>query len=561
MPRCNTIDDNDPDDRRNPVQGLMMNWPLMISSIIRHADRCHGDTEVVSRTIEGPIHRYTYRDAHTRARRLANALVRLGAREGDCVATLAWNGFRHFELYYAVSGMGAVIHTVNPRLFHDQLTYIVNHAGDRIVCFDLTFLPLVEKLAPACPSVTTWIALTDRAHMPASSPLRNLLCYEDLVEAESDEFDWPDFDENTAAALCYTSGTTGNPKGALFSHRSTVLHAMACCMPDAKGYSAQSVILPIVPMFHVNAWGIPYSAPIVGAKLVFPGAGLDGKSLYELFESEKVETSAGVPTVWLGLINHMKQNNLRFSTFKSTTIGGSACPPAMMKTLRDDFGVRVQHGWGMTEMSPVGTIGSPKAKHRDLTPDQRMALSLKQGRPLYGVEMKIVDAEGQALPCDGVAAGNVMVRGPWVVRDYFRSNLPSPLSADGWFPTGDVGSIDADGYLTITDRSKDVIKSGGEWISSIELENIAIGHPAVIEAAVIGVAHPKWDERPLLLIVKRDGASVTRDDMLNFYDGKIAKWCMPDDVVFVDELPHTATGKLSKKTLREKYRDYRLPTG
>jgi fatty-acyl-CoA synthase len=559
MPRCSTIGDNDDHDRRNPVQGLMMNWPLMISSIIRHADRCHGDTEVVSRTVEGPIHRYTYRDAHARARRLANALVRLGVGEGDCVATLAWNGFRHFELYYAVSGMGAVVHTINPRLFHDQLTYIVNHAGDRIICFDLTFLPLVEKLAPACRTVTTWIALTDRAHMPASSPLRNLLCYDDLVEAESDAFDWPEFDENTAAALCYTSGTTGNPKGALFSHRSTVLHAMACCMPDAKAYSAQSVILPIVPMFHVNAWGIPYSAPLVGAKIVFPGPGLDGKSLYELFESEKVETSAGVPTVWLGVINYMKQNNLKFSSFRSTTIGGSACPPAMMKSLRDDFGVRVQHGWGMTEMSPVGTIGSPKAKHLDLTPDQRMALSLKQGRPLYGVEMKIVDAAGDELPRDGVAAGNVMVKGPWVVRDYFKSELPGPLSADGWFPTGDVGSIDADGYLTITDRSKDVIKSGGEWISSIELENIAVGHPAVIEAAVIGVAHPKWDERPLLLVVKRDGATVTRDDMLKFYDGKIAKWWMPDDVVFVDELPHTATGKLSKKTLREKYRDYRLP--
>jgi 3-(methylthio)propionyl---CoA ligase len=538
----------------------MMNWPLMIASIIRHADRCHGDAQIVSRTVEGPIHRYTYREAHARARRLANALVRLGVAPGDCVATLAWNGFRHFELYYAVSGMGAVIHTINPRLFHDQLTYIINHAGDRVVCFDLTFLALVEKLAPACAAVSTWIALTDRAHMPASSTLTNLLCYEELLAAESDTFDWPELDENTAAALCYTSGTTGNPKGALFSHRSTVLHAMAVCLPDAKGYSAQSVILPIVPMFHVNAWGIPYSAPLVGAKLVFPGAALDGKSLYELFESEKVDTSAGVPTVWLGVINYMKQNDLKFSTFRSTTIGGSACPPAMMKALRDDFGVRVHHGWGMTEMSPVGTIGAPKAKHMNLPPDERMALALKQGRPLYGVEMKIVDAEGKELPRDGVAAGNVMVKGPWVVRDYFKSELPSPLSADGWFPTGDVGSIDADGYLTITDRSKDVIKSGGEWISSIELENVAVSHPAVIEAAVIGVVHPKWDERPLLLVVKRDGASVTRDDMLKFYDGKVAKWWMPDDVVFVDELPHTATGKLSKKTLREKYKDYRLPT-
>jgi fatty-acyl-CoA synthase len=538
----------------------MMNWPLMISSVLRHADRCHGDAEIVSRTVEGPIHRYTYRDAHVRARKLANALARLRVTPGECVGTLAWNGYRHFELYYAVSGMGAVIHTINPRLFHDQLTYIVNHAGDRVVFFDLTFLPLVEKLAPSCPTVTTWVAMTDRAHLPASAALPGVLCYEDLLAGETDDYAWPEFDENTAAALCYTSGTTGNPKGALFSHRSTVLHAMACCLPDAKGYSARSVVLPIVPMFHVNAWGIPYSAPLVGAKLVFPGAGLDGKSLYELFESERVETSAGVPTVWLGLIQYMKQNNLRFSTFKSTTIGGSACPPAMMRTLRDDFGVRVQHGWGMTEMSPVGTIGTPKGKHRDLSPDERLALALKQGRPLYGVEMKIVDAAGCDLPHDGVASGNVMVRGPWVVRDYFRSELPSPLSADGWFPTGDVGAIDPDSYLQITDRSKDVIKSGGEWISSIELENIAIGHPGVIEAAVIGVPHPKWDERPLLLVVRKDGAAVTRDELLRFYDGKIAKWCMPDDVLFVEDLPHTATGKLSKKTLREKYRDYRLPT-
>jgi fatty-acyl-CoA synthase len=537
-----------------------MNWPLMIASIIQHADRCHGDAEIVSRTVEGPIHRYTYRDAHTRARRLANALRRRGVGDGDRVGTLAWNGFRHFELYYAVSGMGAVIHTVNPRLFDDQLVYIVNHASDRIVCFDLTFVPLVEKLAPRCPKVETWVAMTDREHMPASASLPNLVCYEELVAAESDAFAWPELDENTAAALCYTSGTTGNPKGALFSHRSTVLHALACCMPDVKNYSSHSVVLPIVPMFHVNAWGIPYSAPMVGAKLVFPGAGLDGRSLYELFESEGVETSAGVPTVWIGLINYMKQNNLKFTTLRSTTIGGSACPPAMMKTLRDEFGVRVQHGWGMTEMSPVGTIGTPKAKHRGLDPEQRMALALKQGRPLYGVEMKAVDAAGNELPRDGVSSGNIMVRGPWVVRDYFESDAASPLSADGWFPTGDVGAIDEDGYLTITDRSKDVIKSGGEWISSIELENIAMGHPLVLEAAVIGVSHPKWSERPLLVVVKREGASVTREDLLRYYDGKTAKWSIPDDVVFLEELPHTATGKLSKKTLRDRFRDYRLPT-
>ncbi len=539
--------------------GLMMHWPLLISSLIRHADRCHGDAEIVSRTVEGPIHRYTYREAHTRARKLVNALARLGVVAGDRVGTLAWNGYRHFELYYAASGMGAVIHTINPRLFHEQLTYIINHAGDRLVFFDLTFMPLVEKLAPSCPEVTTWVALTDRAHMPVSA-LPNLLCYETLIEGESDEYAWPEFDENTAAGLCYTSGTTGNPKGVLFSHRSTVLHAMATCLPDAKNYSSQSVVLPIVPMFHVNAWGIPYSAPLVGAKLVFPGPGLDGKSLYELFEGERVDSSAGVPTVWLGLIQYMQQNRLKFSTLKRTTIGGSACPPAMMRTLRDEFGVTVVHGWGMTETSPVGTIGAPKAKHANLSVDERFAMSVKQGRPLYGIEMKITDADGKDLPHDGLAAGDVMVRGPWVMRDYFRNDAPSPLTPDGWFPTGDVGTIDPDGYLQITDRSKDVIKSGGEWISSIEIENIAIGHPGVMEAAVIGVAHPKWNERPLLLVVKRADARLTREEMLAFYHGKIAKWSAPDDVVFVDELPHTATGKLSKKTLREKYRDYRLPT-
>jgi len=538
--------------------GLMMHWPLLISSLIRHADRWHGDAEIVSRTVEGPIHRYTYRDAHTRARKVANALARLGVAAGDFVATLAWNGYRHFELYYGVSGTGAVIHTINPRLFHDQLTYIIEHAGDRLVFFDLTFLPLIERLARACPGVTTWIALTDRAHMPAST--LDLLCYEDLLAAESDDYEWPEFDENTAAGLCYTSGTTGHPKGVLFSHRSTVLHAMATCLPDAKGYSAQSVILPIVPMFHVNAWGIPYSAPLVGAKLVFPGAGMDARSLYELFESEGVNGSAGVPTVWLSLIQYMKQNNLQFSTLKSTTIGGAACPSAMIQALRDDFGVRVMHGWGMTEMSPVGTIGSPKAKHANLSPDECLALSLKQGRPPYGVEMKIVDGNGQDLPNDGVATGNVAVKGPWVLRDYFRSETSATLTADGWFATGDVGSIDADGYLKITDRSKDVIKSGGEWISSIELENIAVGHPAVIEAAVIGVFHPKWNERPLLIAVKKEGASVTRDELLAFYEGKVAKWWTPDDVVFVDGLPHTATGKLSKKALREQYKEYRLVT-
>ncbi|MFI4887769.1 MAG: 3-(methylthio)propionyl-CoA ligase [Burkholderiales bacterium] len=540
------------------MQGLMMNMPLMISSLIRHADRFHGDTEIVSRTVEGPIHRYTYHDAHVRSRKLARALSRLGVRDADRVATLAWNGYRHFELYYAVSGMGAIIHTINPRLFPDQLAYIVNHAEDTAVFFDLTFAPLIEKLSPICKGVKAWVAMTDQAHMPHGAPA-DWLCYENLLAAENDDYEWPEFDENRASGLCYTSGTTGHPKGVLFSHRSTILHAFAALLPDAMNYSARSVVLPIVPMFHVNAWGIPYAAPIAGAKLVFPGSALDGKSLYELFESEHVTNSGGVPTVWLGLARYMKENGLRFSTFKVTTIGGAACPAALMKSLRDDFGVDVLHAWGMTEMSPVGTIGMPKAKHVALPPNDRFDLALKQGRPLYGVDMKIVDGDGNELPRDGMTPGNLLVKGPFVARGYFRDDGSDPLTADGWFSTGDVGTIDADGYLQITDRSKDVIKSGGEWISSIELENIAIGHPGVMEAAVIGVRHPKWDERPLLVVVKKPGAELTRQALLDFYEGRTARWWIPDDVVFVGELPHTATGKLSKRTLRETFRDHELP--
>ena len=539
------------------LRGLMMDVPLLVSSLIEHADKFHGDTEIVSRTVEGPIHRYTYRDAHRRARQLAQALARLGVEAGDRVGTLAWNGYRHFELYFGVSGMGAVIHTVNPRLFPEQLAYIVAHAEDKYVFFDLTFAPLVEKLAPQCKSVRGWIAMTDRAHMPKAD-IPTLLCYEELLAAEDGAYDWPRFDEWTAAGLCYTSGTTGNPKGVLYTHRSTIVHAYAASLPDVFAASARMTILPVVPMFHVNAWSIPYLAPLNGCKVVFPGAGLDGKSLYELFEAERVTVTAGVPTVWLGLLGYMRQNDLKFSTLERAIVGGSAAPPAMIREFDEGYGVHCQHAWGMTEMSPLGTLCTLKGNQLALPPEEQFALLCKQGRVIYGVEMAIVDGDGKRLPHDGKAFGDLMVRGPWITSGYFKDEGGSPLR-DGWFPTGDVATIDPDGFMQITDRSKDVVKSGGEWISTIELENIAVAHPAIAEAAVIGVRHPKWDERPIVVAVKKSGAEVTREALLAFYDGKVAKWMIPDDVVFVAELPHTATGKLSKLTLRQHMKDYKLP--
>ena len=545
------------------MQGLMMDVPLLISSLIEHADRHHGDTEIVSRLVEGGIHRYTYRDAHRRAKRLAGALTRLGVRASDRVGTLAWNGYRHLEAFYGISGMGAIMHTINPRLFPEQIAYIANHAEDSYVLFDLTFVPLIEKLAPSCKTVKGWIVMTDRAHMPKAG-IPNLICYEELIDAQSDNYEWPQFDERTASSLCYTSGTTGNPKGVLYSHRSTVLHAYAAALPDALDVSARDVMLPVVPMFHANAWALPYSCALVGAKMVLPGAQLDGKSLYELFETERVTVSAGVPTVWLALLQHMGQNKLRFSTMNRTVIGGSACPPAMIKSFQDDYGVQVLHAWGMTEMSPIGTVSILKSKHLTLAKDQRYAIQNKQGRVVYGVDMKIVGDDGKELPWDGKAFGNLLVRGPWISKGYFKGEGGNPLRTDAkgvaWFPTGDVGTIDADGYMQITDRSKDVIKSGGEWISSIDLENTAMAHPAVAEAAVIGVVHPKWDERPLLVVVRKKDAELTREQLLQFFEGKIAKWWMPDDVVFVDQLPHTATGKLLKTKLREDFKSYKLPT-
>jgi 3-(methylthio)propionyl---CoA ligase len=539
------------------MMGLMMDMPLLISDLIRHADRHHGATEIVSKTVEGGMHRYTYRDAHKRARQLAKALQALGVKMNDRIGTLAWNGYRHFEIYYAVTGIGSIIHTINPRLFPDQITYIANHAEDSYIFFDITFAPLLEKLAPALKSVKGFVAMTDRAHMPKEK-IPNLLCYEELLAAQDDRLEWPSFDERSAACLCYTSGTTGNPKGALYSHRSTMLHAYAAALPDALNLSARDTILPVVPMFHVNAWGLPYSCALMGARLVFPGQHLDGKSLHELFESERVTMSAGVPTVWLGLLHYMKANNLRFSTMKSTVIGGSACPPAMLRTFQEDYGVQVLHAWGMTEMSPLGTVCTFKEKHQRASPEERLALQNKQGRAIFGVDLRIVDENGKELPHDGKAFGDLQVRGPWIISSYFKGEGGDPLK-DGWFPTGDVVTIDPDGYIQITDRSKDVIKSGGEWISSIDLENIAVAHPAIQEAAVIGVRHPKWDERPVVIAVKKQGQEVSKEELLKFYEGKIAKWWMPDDVLFVADLPHTATGKLSKLQLRQKFSDYRLP--
>ncbi len=538
------------------MQQSMMQRPLLISALIEFAEANHGDTEIVSRRVEGDIHRYTYRDANRRAKQLANALRHLGVKVGDRIGTLAWNGYRHFEIYYGVSGMGAITHTINPRLFPEQIAYIVNHAEDGYLFFDMTFLPLVEALAPKLPTIKAFIAMTDRAHMP-DAKIANLLCYEDLLAAEAADFEWPQFDENTPSGLCYTSGTTGNPKGVLYTHRSTIFHTFAAMSPEAFCLSSHDVVLPVVPMFHVNAWGTPYICAAAGAKLVFPGPALDGASLYALFEGEGVTMSAGVPTVWMGLLNYVKSNNLKFSTFKETVIGGSACPPAMIKSFEHEFGVTVVHAWGMTEMSPLGTMCRLKLKHQTMSADQQDAVKAKQGRAIFGVEMKIVDDEGRTLPNDGKAAGDLMVRGPWVVDTYFKEEKSALI--DGWFATGDVANIDADGYMQITDRSKDVIKSGGEWISSIDLENIAVSHASVFEAAVIGVPHPKWDERPLVLAVLKPNAAVTRDELIKFYDGKIAKWMIPDDVVFVDKLPHTATGKLLKTKLRDEYKDYKLP--
>jgi 3-(methylthio)propionyl---CoA ligase len=537
------------------LAGQMMHMPLLISSLITHAARHSGDTEIVSKRVEGDLYRCTWSAAELRARKVAQALARLGCQMGDRVGTLAWNGYRHLEIYYGASGNGFVCHTVNPRLFPQQIAWIINDAADRILCFDLNLLALVEKIAADCKTVEHFVLLGSRAQMPAQTAIPGLLCYEALVEAETGDLAWPVLDENAASSICYTSGTTGDPKGVVYSHRSTVLHSYAAALPDAMNLSSRDVVLPVVPMFHVNAWGLPYSTAMVGCKVVFPGPYLDGKSLYELFEAEQVTFSAGVPTVWMGLLAHMQAHRLTFSSFRCTVIGGAACPPSMIDTLEDDFGIEVVHAWGMTELSPLGTLSRLRAKHADLPKEEQRRLLAKQGKAPFGIDLQIIDGAGAALPWDGRTSGELMVKGHWVVSDYFGSQK-APLR-DGWFPTGDVATIDEDGFMQVTDRSKDMIKSGGEWISSITLENIAVGHPAVQQAAAISVPHPQWGERPLLAIVLKPGAAVGRADLLAFFEGKVPAWQVPDDVIFLPELPQTATGKIQKLRLREAFKDHR----
>jgi acyl-CoA synthetase (AMP-forming)/AMP-acid ligase II len=543
--------------------GLMQDQPLLISNLIEFADKHHSDSEVVSRRVEGDIHRYTWSDVARRSRQVANALDGMKLGFSDRVATIAWNGYRHLELYFGVSGSGRVLHTINPRLHPEQIAWIANHAEDQVLCFDMTFLPIIQAVHSKCPTVKHWVAMCDADKLPADTGIPNLISYEAWMGSQKTTYQWPVFDENTASSMCYTSGTTGHPKAALYSHRSTTLHAYAAALPDVMCISARDAILPVVPMFHVNAWGIPYSAALTGAKLVFPGPGMDGKSVYEMIENEGVTYAAGVPTVWQMLLGHMKPNGLKFSTLKRTVIGGSACPPAMIDAFRDDYGVEVLHAWGMTELSPLGTLCTLKNKHLKLPKEQQMKLLLKQGRAIYGVDMKIVNDAGDNQPHDGKAYGDLLVKGPWVVANYYKGEGdPLVTDKDGqrWFPTGDVATIDADGFMQITDRSKDVIKSGGEWISSIDIENIAVAHPAVAMAACIGVPHPKWDERPIVAVVKKPDAHVSREELLAFYEGKTAKWQIPDDVVFVDAIPLGATGKMLKTKLREQLKDYKLPS-
>ena len=542
------------------MHGLMMDTQLLVSMILRHAERHHPHREIVSVTADNPLHRYTFADCCRRTRQLANALDQLGLQQGDRVATLAWNDYRHLEMYYGVGGAGYVCHTINPRLFPEQIIFIINHAEDKWIFTDPMFVPLLEKITGHTPGVEGYVVMTNDENMPETT-LKNAVSYESLIGAESDAYEWPELDERAAVALCYTSGTTGDPKGVLYSHRSTILHAYAGVAPDVINLSNRDCVLPVVPLFHVNAWGLPYSALMVGAKLVFPGPKMgDGETLYGLLESEEVTLALGVPTVWLALLQYTAQAGKRMNKLQRTIIGGAAVPESMIREFQDVHDVIVHQGWGMTEMSPLGTLNSPKAGMESLTDDESIVIATKAGRGIFGCELRIVDDDSNELPWDGVAYGALQVRGPWVCSDYFKlEGTGGSHMEDGWFDTGDVATIDPDGYLAITDRTKDVIKSGGEWISSIEIENTAIGHPAVAEAAVIGVAHPKWTERPLLIVIRAEGQDPSKEEILAWFDGKIAKWWLPDDVVFVDELPHTATGKIKKVELRKQFADYQLP--
>jgi fatty-acyl-CoA synthase len=539
--------------------GLMQNWPLTVDRILDHAANWHGEREIVSRSVEGPIVRTTYAEVRARAKKLTNALKGLGVKPGDRVATLAWNTGRHIEAWYAIMGMGAVCHTLNPRLFAEQLCYIINHAEDKVIFTDLTFLPILLEHRAAMPTVEHIVVMTDEAGM-AGADFPGAHCFETLVAGGAPDCIWGDFDENTASSLCYTSGTTGNPKGVLYSHRSNFIHTLVTLGVDVMNISARDTVLPVVPMFHANAWGLAFSCAAAGAKLVMPGQKLDGASVYELLETEGVTFSAAVPTVWLGLLTHMRENGLGLSTLKRVVIGGSAVPEAIVRGFRDEFGVDVTHAWGMTEMSPLGTLSSPTARIAASDPETQLRYKLKQGRPPVGVEMKLENDAGEELPHDGTTFGRLMVKGPFIVGSYFKGDGGQILDGQGFFDTGDVATIDGDGYMQITDRAKDVIKSGGEWISTIEIENIAVGHEKAFLCAVIGAAHPKWDERPVLLVKLMPGAESSKEEFLAYLEGKIAKWWTPDDVVFVDDIPLGATGKIDKKLIRERMKGYVLPT-